>query len=199
MGINLLHRKERLILTTIDIIDELGIQKLTTREIAKRQEVSEATIFRHFQNKNELLLGVLNYFTQYDQDIVESVTLKELDPLLALQYMIVAFAEYYENYPAITSILMLFDVFRYEPDLAVRIKEIQDSRTAAIKEYIDQAIDAGEIKMDMDSNLLAIIISGMVREQTLNWRLQNTGFSLRERVEIMLGMILEAFRIDGKA
>lgn len=193
MGINLLHRKERLILTTIDIIDELGIQKLTTREIAKRQEVSEATIFRHFQNKNELLLAVLEYFTQYDQDIAESVMLRELDPLSALQYMVVAFAEYYENYPAITSILQLFDVLRYEPELAERIREIQDSRTIALKELIDLAISSGEIRMDIDSNMLAIIISGMIREQSLNWRLHKNGFSLRERVEISLEMILDAF------
>ena len=51
MGDNILHRKEQLILTAIEIIDEIGIQRLTTREIAKRQQISEATIFRHFKIK----------------------------------------------------------------------------------------------------------------------------------------------------
>lgn len=195
MGINLLNRKERMILTTIDIINELGIQKLTTREIAKRQEVSEATIFRHFRNKNELLLAVLNYFTQYDKDITETVKLREMEPLAALQYMVAAYAEYFENYPAITSILQLFDVLRYEPELETRILEIQDYRTGALKALIDLAVKSGTIKMETDSSMLAIIISGMIREQTLNWRIHKQGFSLRERSVIMLEMILDAFRI----
>jgi AcrR family transcriptional regulator len=198
MGLNLLHRKESLILTTIDIIDELGIQKLTTREIAKRQEVSEATIFRHYRNKNELLLAVLDYFTQYDADIVESIELRQLEPLDALQYLIVSFAEYYENYPAITSILQIFDVLRYEPELAYRVKEIQNNRVAMIKELVDQAISREEINGETDSSMLAVIISGLLREQTLNWRLQSSGFSLRQRVQAMLEMILDAFRTDTK-
>ncbi|MDD4730008.1 MAG: NAD(+)--rifampin ADP-ribosyltransferase [Dysgonamonadaceae bacterium] len=57
----MLHRKERLIRTAIEIVDEIGIQGLTTKEIAKRQDVSEATLFRHFASKNELLKAVLDY------------------------------------------------------------------------------------------------------------------------------------------
>jgi AcrR family transcriptional regulator len=193
MSLNLLHRKERLILTTIDIIEELGIQKLTTREIAKRQEVSEATIFRHFQNKNELLMAVLDYFTQYDADIAETVRMRELKPLQALKFLVDSYAEYYENYPAITSLLQLFDVFRYEPELAERIKIIQESRTAMLKHLIDAAIDDEKISRDTDSYMLAVIITGLIREQCFNWRLNHYGFSLRERVNAMLDMILNAF------
>ena len=75
---NILHRKILLIITTIDIIDELGIQGLSTREIAKRQGVSEATIFRHYKNKNELLLAVLDYFSQFDEDIFQSTRIKRI-------------------------------------------------------------------------------------------------------------------------
>ncbi len=198
MGINLLHRKERLILTTIDIIDDIGIHKLTTREIAKRQDVSEATIFRHFQNKNQLLLAVLDYFTQYDEDIILSVKLRGLKPMEALQYLVVAFAEYYENYPAITSILQLFEVLRYEPELMNRIKEIQENRTSMIKELIDAAIDSEEISKETDSGMLALIISGLIREQCLHWRIHQYGFSLRERIEATLNMLLDAFCMNTK-
>jgi len=196
--LNLLNRKERLVLTTIDIIDELGIQRLTTREIAKRQEVSEATIFRHFQNKNELMMAVLDYFTQYDEDIAETIKLRRLRPLLALEFLVVSYAEYYENYPAITSILQLFEVFRYEPELKERVQEIQDSRTAMLKQLIDAAIQDNNIDKETDSYMLAVIISGLIREQCLNWRLHHYGYSLRERVQSMLEIILKAFRMDEK-
>jgi AcrR family transcriptional regulator len=75
-----LHRKDRLILTTIDIIDELGIQSLSTREIAKREGVSEATLFRHFKSKNDLLAAVLEYYSKFDDDIYQTTGINKLKP-----------------------------------------------------------------------------------------------------------------------
>jgi len=198
MGINVLHRKERLIITTIDIIDELGIQKLTTREIARRQDVSEATIFRHFKNKNELLLTVLEYFTQFDEDILQSIHLRDSKPLEALRYFIISYSEYYENYPAITSILQIFDVLRYEPELSQKINEIQYSRTNTLKELVEAAIDTGEICKGTDSGILAVMISGLTRELCFNWRLSHFAFSLKESTKAALELLLVAFCTNAK-
>ncbi|MDP4091416.1 MAG: TetR/AcrR family transcriptional regulator, partial [Bacillota bacterium] len=48
-----IKRKERVTLTAIDILNELGFQGLSTKEICKRQEISEGTRYEHFKNKNE--------------------------------------------------------------------------------------------------------------------------------------------------
>ena len=74
------HRKDRIILTAIEIINELGIQGLSTREIARRQEISEGTLFRHYKSKNDIILAVLDDFSKYDADIFHSVELKKLKP-----------------------------------------------------------------------------------------------------------------------
>jgi AcrR family transcriptional regulator len=198
MGINMLNRKERLILTSIEIIDELGFQKLTTREIAKRQDISEATLFRHYKNKNELLLAVLDYFIQFDSDILQSTMLHELDPIKALNYYITSYAEYYENYPAITAILNLLDVLRYEPDLAEKVKEIQTSRTSMLQQLVENAQKAGEISKLADSEMIAVMISGFIKEICFNWRLNNGEFSLRERTVATLSILLEAFQKGSK-
>lgn len=194
MGISLLHRKEYLILTTIDIIEELGIQGLTTREIAKRQNVSEATIFRHYKNKNDLLLAVLDYYSQFDVDIMQSIRLNELNSLEAIKYYIKAYAEYYENYPAITSITQLYDVIRNDKELAVKIIEIQNSRNKMLAGLIKAAQDAGELRKDIDNEMIAVMIAGFVREICLNWRFEKYSFSLRDRIKTTLDIYLAAFQ-----
>lgn len=193
MTTNVLHRKEALILTAIDIIDELGIQKLTTREIAKRQNISEATLFRHFKNKNELLIGVLDYFIQFDADIFQTTKINNLGPMKAISYLINTYAGYYENYPAIASILLIFDVLQYEEDLAERIRQIQESRTFALRQLLDEAIIRGELRGDTDSNILAVMISGFFREICLNWKMSKAAFSLKDQTLFALDMLLKAF------
>ncbi|EHQ89992.1 TetR/AcrR family transcriptional regulator [Desulfosporosinus youngiae] len=188
-----LHRKDRLVITTIEIIDQLGIQGLSTREIARRQGVSEATLFRHFKSKNQLLLVVLEDFSKFDIDIYQSIKLKELRPKESITYLIRAYAEYYESYPAITSIMQVFDVLRHESELTDRVKSILNDRSSFMKQLIEEAQKAGEISPDMDSKNLADVIWGLCREICLTWRLNGQSYSLKERTLSTLEMVLKAF------
>ena len=79
VGIELIHR-ERLVITAIDLIDEKGFQGLSTREVAKRERISEATVFKHFQSKKELIIAVLRHTSQYDEAIAEATLAKDLNP-----------------------------------------------------------------------------------------------------------------------
>ncbi len=194
MGLNLLHRKEYLVMTAIDIIDELGIQGFTTRELARRQSVSEATIFRHYKNKNELLLAVLDYYAQFDADIFQSVRLSDLKPIEAIKYSMMAYAEYYENYPAITAITQLYDVLRYDSDLADKVRKIQHYRTRMLTQLIDTAQIASDIPKQFDSVYIAVLILGFMREIFLNWRLDGYSFPLKERINAALDMYLGTFQ-----
>ena len=60
--------KARLVRATTDLVAELGYPKVTTRAIAARAGVSEATIYRHFPDKRALFTAAL---LQGHQPIVE--------------------------------------------------------------------------------------------------------------------------------
>jgi AcrR family transcriptional regulator len=192
MEIALLHRKESLVLTAVEVLNELGVQGLSTREIAKRQGVSEATLFRHFKNKNELLLAVLEHYSQYDSDIAASTRLKLKKPKEAIMFYVTAYVEYYENYPAITAITQAYDVLSCDPGLGEKIKSIFLSRLSFIKELVEEAQKAGEIPESLDAEKFADVILGLIRSICLKWRLNGFSFSLKEYSLRTLQMILDA-------
>jgi len=43
---------------TVELIREKGLRQITTKEIAERAQIGEATLFRHVKSKNALLLGI---------------------------------------------------------------------------------------------------------------------------------------------
>lgn len=43
-------------------IDAYGIQNLTIKTLAADIGLSEPALYRHFKSKNDILLGLLNYF-----------------------------------------------------------------------------------------------------------------------------------------
>lgn len=195
MGKPLLHRKDTIILASVEVINELGIQGLTTREVAKRQGITEAAIFKHFRTKNELLLAVLDHYSQYDADIIETVRLKKLEPLEAISFVISSYAEYYQNYPQITAITQAYDVLASEPELTSRIKEIFLSRSDSMQALIIKAQEANALSKAIDSEMLSQIIWGTFRSACLKWRLSEYAFPLKEYVMSILKMTLDAFTL----
>ena len=189
----LLHRKEALILTSIEIINDLGFQGLTTKEIAKRERISESTIYKHFRNKNEIIVAVLEHFSQYDEAIIKSTKSKDLTPRETVLYFIDSYVTYYENYPEITAILHAFDSLITQPEFREMVDRIFFNRTEFIKHILDQAKNAGIIQSFVDTENLTDVIIGTERGINLKWRMRNYGFSLKEQTLSSLKMILDAF------
>lgn len=193
MGKSLLHRREAIVITSVDVINEFGIHGLSTREVARRQGISEGTIFKHFQTKNELILAILEHYSQFDADLAESINLKKLTPTKAIYYLINALAEYYQNYPQITVISQAYDVLSSEPELKAKVKEIFLYRVNLIQELIAEAQKCGEISQGADSEKLSNIILGSFNSICLRWRLCGYSFQLKEYSLSILKMILAAF------
>lgn len=53
------ERKDRILEAAVDVIGERGYAAASTAEIAKRAEVAEGTIFRHYKSKKGLLLAIV--------------------------------------------------------------------------------------------------------------------------------------------
>lgn len=192
MDNNMLHRRESIILTAIDVINEHGIQGLSIREVAKRQEIATASIFGHFKSKNDLILAVLEHFTQYDLAVAQANSSWELDSRESIVRYIDSFYTYYENYPAITAIDQSLDVLRCEPEFAEMIKTILKTRWGYLEQMIKRAQADGQISPDIDSECIADTILGSCRVICLKWRIESYSFPLKERVLYTLKVILDS-------
>lgn len=194
MSTQFLHRKESVILTAIEIIDELGVQGLSTREIAKRQGISEGTLFRHFKNKNEIVLAVLDYFSQYDQDIFATIRNKDQTTTRSIMDMFDMYVTYYESYPAIIAVTQL-SVLLKEQEILDKIESINDSRQRFLNELILRAQKNGEISTMVSDEMLSDIIIGTFRIKCSKWRNRKQDYSLKEEILVSIQVLLQAF--DG--
>jgi Transcriptional regulator len=189
-----IHRKESLILTAIEVIDELGVQGLSVREVAKRQGISNASIFSHFKSKSELMQSVLDHYSQYDYAVVQAIKIKMLKSADAIKYFVESYYTYYESYPQITAIALAYDVLRCEEGLSDKIKSILYNRCLALGLIVKEAQAAGEIRSDVDSETISNIILGSCRELCLKWRVESFAFPLKDRVMYTLDAILDSFK-----
>lgn len=173
-------RKESIILTAIEIISDLGIQGLSTKELAGRQDITESLLYRHFKSKDEILVAVLVHFSQFDQMIMNTVLKSDSDCKTKIKQFIRLYVEYYENYPAITAILHSYHQFMNELNTKELIKEIFFRRNNFLSEIIESGKQKGEIDTYFSAEELTDIILGLTKTLTFRWRIENYSFSLKK-------------------
>ena len=71
-------RRDSIIMAAVDIIDESGIKGLSTKEIAAKQGISESILYKHFKSLDEVLTAVIEYFSQFDVMIINTVLKRDI-------------------------------------------------------------------------------------------------------------------------
>jgi AcrR family transcriptional regulator len=188
-----MHKRESIVFTTIDLINEFGIQAISTREVAKRQGISQGTVFQYFKKKSDLLNAVLDHYSLYDNDIFQTTILNKMEPKQSILFYIDTYLSYFENYPAITAVSQAYDILRDDPILGDKVKGIYDKRSNFIKSMIEEAQQAGIICREYDSSTVTDILISTCNGICLRWRINNFNFPLREKTLEAVNILLSAF------
>lgn len=187
------YRKDSVVITAIEIISEVGIRGLTSKEIAKREGISEGTLFSHYKNMDEIIMAVLDYYSELDASIIETIEMKNLIPTEALKLYISIYAENYGNYPEITSLINISQMLTLEKHLADKANIIENYRVSYIKLLINKAQSSGLLNPNIDENILADLVVGSLIFIIYKWRKCSYGFALKEYMLNALEAILDSF------
>lgn len=177
-----LPRKDSIILSAIEIINDVGIHELSVRELANRQNVTEPALYRHFKSKQEILAAVLDYYSGFDAMIADSIIQRNLNAKDAIIFFMRSFAENFENYPPLTAISMAYDLLGYDTVLGPKIKAIFLFRLETLTRLIAQGQANREITANFQPEDLAQIILGMGDSIILHWRIHHYEYSLKARL-----------------
>lgn len=188
-------RKESIILSAIEIIDELGMQGLSVRELAKKEGITDGALYRHFNSKEDIILAVLEYYSQDDAIITQTIKLKEMSPEQAIVFALGSLAEFYEKHPKVSVISSMYECFRHSGDTSEKIKDIIELRFNMINNLIKTGKSLGQFNQEIDSELVTDIILSSARETLLKWKISGYTFSLKQRMISALEIILKSCRV----
>lgn len=177
-----LSTEERQILIideAIKIIHELGYQAFSIRELSKRVGISEPAIYRHFLNKEDIILGILGRFNDFDQSLFEEVK-KYKNPIDQIQSFIQYHFDFLEKNPGMTSIVFAEEIFNQSDLLRDKLMSIIEKRKNLIKSILEEASRNKKV-VSVDSKELVTIILGFIRLVILEWRMSDFAFSLSQR------------------
>ncbi len=162
------------------------MQGMTTKEIARRQNISETAIYKQFTGKKEIILTMLQRFSDFDHNIYSTVIEQNMKCIDGIRYFINTYADYYQSYPQISTIMLSYDMFRYDQDTNEKMKSIIFERRRFLSEIIRKGQLSGEFAAAVPSDDAAEIILGILLSVTYNWKMENCSYSIRQKLSDML-------------
>ena len=181
------QRQDMIIDEAIKIIHISGYQSLSIRELAKQVKISEPAIYRHFLNKEDIILGILNRMVDFDH-LLEKDILKQKTTQDKIRHFILFHFDFLEKKKEMTSVLFAEDMFDQSDILRQRLMFIIQKRKNLLSSILQESYKNGEVA-DVDIKDLLSLILGVIRMIVLEWRLSNFTFSLTERGKNVVKML----------
>ena len=150
-----LRNRERIVAAAREMFVEYG-PEAPLDEIARRAGIGNATLYRHFPDRNSLIHDVVLSVLARTADLAEEVAMRESDPSIALRRFVHTAAD--ERVGALCPLLVAgFDRVPSELDAARARLE------GALEALMERARQAGRLRTDVAVGDLMVALSQLTR------------------------------------
>jgi len=160
-------RREEALIVAMTIIHKEGIHNLTLRRVAEGLGISEAALFRHFKDKEDLIdLLASKVFDQYMSGSLKAMKMSKQ----AFLAMMAAQFSSFQGAPEATSVLFQEEIFREYPAVKERFDKRRHQRADRIARMVRNAQAKRQVARDVDPEVFALIYMGAMRNAVMEWR-----------------------------
>jgi AcrR family transcriptional regulator len=181
-------RRREITTATLEILSEQGMHAWTTSALAARVGVSEATLFRHFRSKDEILISAF-------RDLVQSIKSRvaEFDgpgaPWERVRGLVFHVLDFVQETGGGPLIIMTGEAIRILPAVREDVLETRLLFRDKLIELVQDALVDVDRQEELRAGDVADLIIAVVHSTGLRWVLSDGTISLRETAGRMLDVV----------
>ncbi|WP_371659301.1 TetR/AcrR family transcriptional regulator [Streptomyces sp. NBC_00280] len=165
--------RQKLYEAAVTLIAEQGFSATTVDEIAERAGVAKGTVYYNFASKSvlfeELLRHGVELLTASLREAAERTDREGGTKVDALDAMIRAGLEFISRYPAFTQ-LYVAELWRTNRTWQSTLMVVRQQAVAVVEDVLREAVAGGELSDEIDIQLTAAALVGMVLVAALDWQ-----------------------------
>lgn len=157
------QRREVTVQTVIELAGEQNPSQITTAAIAKRMGLTQGAIFRHFPNKDAILLAVMEWVTQRLMLRIEKAIQGKSSPLAAIEAMFMTHVDFITRHPGIPR--MLFGELQRSEDTTPKqmVQTLIQNYGKRLEGLFEQGKICGELDETLDNRAAATLFIGTIQ------------------------------------
>ena len=173
-------RQKEIMDTAMRLISEKGIQEFTIKNVSKNIGISEPAIYRHFESKMDILLGILSSFKERTKTTLDRIRSSEISAIQQIKSILFEHFQEFTANPTLTAVIFSEEIFQNDKRLSERVFSIMQLSQDTMIALIEKGQKRGEIRSDIPKESLSLIMMGALRLMVTKWRLSGFSFDLEK-------------------
>ncbi len=173
----------------IDQFNQKGM-KFTMDDISKELHISKKTIYREFDDKDELFFATVDYgFSAVKKKEAEILADESLGLIEKISKLIVCLPDNYKN----IDFRRVYQLKEKYPKVYMKIAEKVESDWGETVKLLNQAMDEGLIKR-VPVELIKLMVEGAIEKFLSSEELANSQYSYEESLNMMINVLINGIK-----
>jgi AcrR family transcriptional regulator len=153
------ERRREIADAAIKIIGERGLREFTAARLALEVGITDGAVFRHFKDKNEISLAALDRL----QELIATAPREGTDPIERLRVFVTSRLHAVAVEPGLQSLLFSDQISHaLGTDGPRQVAALRNRGRALVRSCLQEAVDAGLVRQDLDVDATVLLITGSV-------------------------------------
>lgn len=179
------ERKLQILQMIAEMLEQPKGEKITTALLAKKLDLSEAALYRHFASKAQMFEGLIEFIEQTVFGLVNKIASEETDGMKQVEGIVALLLGFAQKNRGMTRVLIGDALVNEDERLQLRINQFLDRIEATLKQSLRIAATQGKLPAELDAGahanlLLCFVIgrwnqfgkSGYARDPMAQWSQQ---------------------------
>jgi len=158
------ERKDQILQTLAQMLENPAGEKVTTAALAARIKVSEAALYRHFKGKAEMFEGLIEFIEQSLFGLINRITTDEKSGVRQVEGIVTVLLAFAQKNRGMTRVLIGDALVNEDERLQQRINQLHERLEAALKQALRFGVSQKEIAQEVDisaqANLMISFVTG---------------------------------------
>ena len=144
------ERKLQILQVIAEMLQDPAGEKITTAALAKRLDVSEAALYRHFASEAQMFEGLIEFIESVLFTVINKIAAEEDHGLRQAQMMMSLLLGFADKNRGLTRVLIGEALVNENERLQARINQLLDRVEASLKQALRVAVTQGALPAEHD-------------------------------------------------
>lgn len=187
-------RQEQLVQAALSLLAQDGPRAVTIAAVARRVALVPSGVYRHFQDKNELLDAVLVFMGRQLVTNAEAVCRETADAAERLRLLHLRHLRMIQANPGILRLVFSDEVCGGGPERKQTMRRIQEAYLERVATMVQQGQTEGNLRQGVSPRGAALLFLGLIQSAAILWHLSDGENNLSAEVERCWSLFLLAIR-----
>jgi AcrR family transcriptional regulator len=170
-------RQQEIVEAALGLITDHGLEALTIKNIAARVGFSDAAIYRHFQNKAQILSTVIDLFASSSAQLLAEIESCDCSATEKIKLFFLDRCRVFSGDRVLATVMFAENLFQNDPALAAKMHHVLGSHRHLLLKTIRDGQRRGRIR-SLPAEHVFTMVMGSLRLLVLQWRIGGYEFDL---------------------